>query len=62
VVLRAQGVIAPPAVSTKPVDDELRRYDVEVATGAVAWSRDYREWFCRKILHARFFYNLLKRR
>ena len=27
VVLRAQGVIAQPAVSTTPVDNELRRYD-----------------------------------
>ena len=26
-VLRAQGAIAPPTVSTTPVDDELRRYD-----------------------------------
>ena len=30
VVLRAQGVIASPAVSTTPVDEEVRRYDVHM--------------------------------
>ena len=56
VVLRAQGVIAPPAVSTTPVDDELRRYDTHMAhvRGLARKTRQMALRTVRRLLTARF--------
>ena len=45
VVLRAQGAIAPPAIGTTPVDDELRRYD-EYMDHARGWRPRREAWRC----------------
>jgi site-specific recombinase XerD len=56
VVLRAQGVIAPPAVSTIPVDDELRRYDeyMDHVRGLAPKTREIGLRIARRLLTARF--------
>lgn len=56
VVLRAQGAIAPPAVSTTPVDDELRRYDTHMdhARGLAPKTRDIALRIVRRLLTVRF--------
>lgn len=56
VVLRAQGVIAPRAVSTTPVDDELRRYDehMDHVRGLAPKTRDMALRIVRRLLTARF--------
>jgi integrase/recombinase XerC len=56
VVLRAQGVIAPPAVSTTPVDDELRRYDAHMdhVRGLASKTREMALRTVRRLLTARF--------
>lgn len=56
VVLRAQGVIAPPAVSTAPVDDELRRYDehMDHVRGLAPKTRDTALRIVRRLLTSRF--------
>ncbi len=56
VVLRAQGVIAPPAVSTTPVDEELRRYGwhMEHVRGLAPKTRDMALRIMRRLLTTRF--------
>ena len=56
VVLRPQGVIAPPAVSTIPVDDELRRYDeyMDHRRGLAPKTRGIGLRIVRRLLSARF--------
>ena len=56
VVLRAQGVIAPRAVSTTPVDDELRRYDehMDHVRGLAPKTREMALRTVRRLLTARF--------
>lgn len=56
VVLRAQGAIAPPAVSTTPVDDELRHYDghMDHVRGLAPKTRDIALRIVRRLLTARF--------
>jgi len=56
VVLRAQGAIAPPAVSTTPVDDELRRYDAHMdhVRGLAPKTREMALRTVRRLLTARF--------
>ena len=56
VVLRAQGVVAPPAVSTIPVDDELRRYDeyMDHVRGLAPKTRGVGLRIVRRLLTARF--------
>jgi site-specific recombinase XerD len=56
VVLRAQGVVAPPAVSTIPVDDELRRYDeyMDHVRGLAPKTRGIGLRIVRRLLTARF--------
>ncbi len=56
VVLRAQGVIAPPAVSTIPVDDELRRYDEYMGhvRGLAPKTREIGLRIARRLLVAHF--------
>jgi site-specific recombinase XerD len=56
VVLRARGVIAPPAVSTTPVDDELHRYDehMDHVRGLAPKTREMALRTVRRLLTARF--------
>jgi integrase/recombinase XerC len=56
VVLRAQGVIAPPAVITTPVDDELRRYDeyMDHVRGLAPKTREMALRIMRRLLTTRF--------
>ena len=56
VVLRAQGVIAPPVVSTTPVDEELRRYDehMDHVRGLAPKTRDMALRIVGRLLTARF--------
>jgi site-specific recombinase XerD len=56
VVLRAQGVIAPPAASTTPVDEELRRYDehMDHVRGLAPKTRGTALRIVRRLLTARF--------
>lgn len=56
VVLRAQGAIAPPTVSTTPVDEELRRYDehMEHVRGLAPKTRDMALRIVGRLLRARF--------
>jgi integrase/recombinase XerC len=56
VVLRAQRVIAPPAVSTTPVYDELRRYDehMDHVRGLAPKTRDIALRIVRRLLTSRF--------
>jgi site-specific recombinase XerD len=56
VVLRAQGVIAPPVVSKIPVDDELRRYDeyMERVRGLAPATRRLALSIVRRLLIWRF--------
>ncbi len=56
VVLRAQGVIARPSVSTTPVDQELRRYDehMDHVRGLAPKTRDTALRTVRRLLVARF--------
>jgi site-specific recombinase XerD len=56
VVLRAQGVIAPPAVRTTPVDDELRRYDVHMdhVRGLTPKTREMALRIVERLLTSRF--------
>ena len=56
VVLRAQGVIASPAVSTTPVDEELRRYDTHMdhVRGLAPKTRDMALRIARRLLTSRF--------
>ena len=56
VVLRAQSVIAPQAVSRMPVDDELRRYDeyMDHARGLAPKTRKTAVHIARRLLISRF--------
>jgi integrase len=56
VVLRSQGTIAPPAVSTTPVDEELRRYDeyMEHVRGLALKTRSMALRIVGRLLTARF--------
>jgi site-specific recombinase XerD len=56
VVLRAQGVIGPPAVSMTPVDDELRCYDEHMnrVRGLAPKTREMALRTVRRLLTARF--------
>ena len=56
VVLRAQGVIAPPAVSTTPVEDELRCYDehMDHVRGLAPKTRNMALRIVRRLLSSRF--------
>lgn len=56
VVLRARGAIAPPAVGTRPVDEELRRYDEYMAQvrGLAPNTRDGALRIVRRLLMSRF--------
>ena len=56
VVLRAQGVIALPAVGTTPVDNELRRYDAHMdhVRGLAPKTRKMALCIVRRLLTARF--------
>lgn len=56
VVLRAQGAIAAPTVSTTPVDDELRRYDdyMDHVRGLASKTREMALRIARRLLTARF--------
>ncbi len=56
VALRARGVIASPAVSTTPVDEELRRFDehMDHVRGLAPKTRDMALRFTRRLLTARF--------
>lgn len=56
VVLRAQGVIASPAVRTTPVDEELRRYDAHMdhVLGLAPKTRDMALRIARRLLTSRF--------
>lgn len=56
VVLRARGVIAPPSVSTTPLDQELRRYDehMDHVRGLAPNTRDTALRIVRRLLVARF--------
>jgi integrase/recombinase XerC len=56
VVLRARGAIAPPTVSTTPVDDELRRYDeyMDHVRGLAPKTRGSGLRIVRRLLSARF--------
>ena len=56
VVLRAQGVIALPAVSTTPVDEELRRYDehMDHVRGLAPKTRDMALRIAGRLLTSRF--------
>ncbi len=56
VVLCTQGAIVPPAVSTTPVDDELRRYDAHMdhVRGLAPKTRDIALRIVRRLLTARF--------
>jgi site-specific recombinase XerD len=55
-VLRAQSVIAAPAVSTRPVDDELRRYDehMDHVRGLAGKTRDIALRIVGRLLTSRF--------
>jgi len=55
-VLRAQGVIALPAVSTMPVDEELRRYDAHMdhVRGLAPKTRSMALRIVRRLLTSRF--------
>lgn len=55
-VLRARGVIAPPPVSTTPVDEELRRYDayMEHVRGLAPKSRQMARRIVGRLLTSRF--------
>lgn len=55
-VLRAQSVIAAPAVSTRPVDDELRRYDehMDHVRGLAPKTRDIALRIVGRLLTSRF--------
>jgi site-specific recombinase XerD len=55
-VLRAQSVIAAPAVSTTPVDEELRRYDqhMDHVRGLAPKTRDTALRIVRRLLVSRF--------
>jgi integrase/recombinase XerC len=56
VVLRAQRVIASPAVSSTPVDQELRRYDAHMdhVRGLAPKTRDMALRIARRLLSSRF--------
>jgi integrase/recombinase XerC len=56
VLLRSQGAIAPPTVSTTPVDDELRRYGehMEHVRGLAPKTRDIALRVVGRLLTARF--------
>ena len=56
VVLRAQAVIAPPALSTTPVDEELRHYDehMDHVRGLAPKTRDTALRIARRLLISRF--------
>lgn len=56
VVLRAQGVIAPPAVSATPVDNELWRYDqhMDHVRGLAPKTRDTALRIVQRLLTSRF--------
>jgi len=56
VVLRAQGVIVALAVSTTPVDEELRRYDehMDLVRGLAPKTRDTALRIARRLLTSRF--------
>ena len=56
VVLRAQGVIARPAVGTTPVDDELRSYDehMDHVRGLAPKTRETAVRIARRLLISRF--------
>ena len=55
-MLRAQGAIAPPAASTTPVDEELRRYDehMQHVRGLAPKTRSMALRIVRRLLIARF--------